>query len=108
MLTDGESRDDCETSKWTEAGYVCVPTVHNCFGFDDGTDNVIGVGLDDMRLYMVLGVVEVVDIDERFCCRSSLLNISFSESGANDQNDPLPSLAGRGTLTKACKGNIID
>ena len=82
--------------------------MHNCFGFDDGTDNVIGVGLDDMRLYMVLGVVEVVDIDERFCCRSSLLNISFSESGANDQNDPLPSLAGRGTLTKACKNNKVD
>ena len=70
-------------------------------GFDDGTDNVMGVGLDDMRLYIFLEV-EVVDIVERFCCLSNLLNISFSESGANDQNDPLPSFAGRGTFTKAC------
>ena len=43
-----------------------MATVHNCLGFDDGTDNVIGVGLDDMRLYIFLGV-EVEDIVERFC-----------------------------------------
>ena len=60
----------------------------------------MGVGLDDMRLYIFRedGVEFILEI---FCCRSSLLNISFSESGANDQNDPRPSFAGRGTLTKA-------
>ena len=53
-----------------------------------------------MRLYIFLEV-EVEDIVERFCWRNNLLNISFSESGAKDQNEPLPSFAGRGTLTKA-------
>ena len=68
---------------------------------EDGIDNVIGVGLDaDIRLYMFREDGAVVTCD-KVCCLKSLLKISFSESGANDQNDPRPSFAGRGTLTKA-------
>ena len=43
----------------------------------------------------------LVTCDYKVFCLKSILNISFSESGANDQNDPRPSFAGRGTLTKA-------
>ena len=71
-------------------------------GFEVGAASVIGVGLvEDIRLYVCLEVeFEVVTL-ARLCCRKSLLNISFSDPGANDQNEPRPSFAGRGTLTKA-------